>query len=263
MRTYTNLAWPDDPYRASQQLYARPSPMLAAFAVMPPGQCAVTAPAAVAVAYLPLHCTRAITVTEDTLAFGFRAASAADGGCIPRPAGVADLDLMQARRHARFLVGHALGDSLRALREAAPGLVARGLDAVESCWADRQARARGTATMIDIRNDRHDLAAICRSAAVTASPASMASGIPSGGPAGRGTAERLAAAAAERALAIALACARGLGRYRWEGTVRTARIMAATAWDLFPNVAWDDTACDQPASWQAVTRIGNPGDHHQ
>jgi hypothetical protein len=77
MRTYTNLAWPDDPYRASQQPYARPSPMLAAFAVVPPGQCAVMAPAAVAVAYLPLHRTRAITVTEDTLAFGFRAASTA------------------------------------------------------------------------------------------------------------------------------------------------------------------------------------------
>ena len=26
MRTYTNLAWPDDPYRASQQLYRRPVP---------------------------------------------------------------------------------------------------------------------------------------------------------------------------------------------------------------------------------------------
>ena len=55
-----------------------------------------------------------------------------------RLAGVADLDLMQARRHARFLVGHALGASLRALREAAPGLVARGLDAVESGWADQR-----------------------------------------------------------------------------------------------------------------------------
>jgi hypothetical protein len=134
---------------------------------------------------------------------------------------------------------------------------------VESGWADQPARARGTATMLDIRDDRHDLAAVCRSAVVTTSPASMVSAIPSGDPAGRGTAERLAAAAAERALAIALACARGLGRYRWEGTVRTACIMAATAWVLFPNVAWGDTPCDQPASWQAVTRIGNPSDHHQ
>ena len=169
---------------------------------------------------------------------------------------------MQARRHARFLVGYALGASLRALREAAPGLVARGLDAVESGWADQPARARGTATMIDIRDDRHDLAAVCRSAVVRHLRQAW-SAVSLRRPAGRGTAERLAAAAAERALAIALACARGLGRYRWEGTVRTARIMAATAWDLFPNVAWGDTPCDQPASWQAVTRIGNPSDHHQ
>ena len=62
-----------------------------------------------------------------------------------------------------------------------------------------------------------------------------------------GPAEHLAAAAAERALAIALACARGLGQYRWEGTLRTARIMAAATWDLFPIVAWDDTPVDQPA----------------
>ena len=119
------LAWPDDPYRASQQLYPRPSPMLAAFAVLPLGPCAVTAPAAVAVAYLPLHRTRAITVTEDTLAFGFRAASAADGGCLLRLAGVADLDLMQARRHAHFLVGYALAGDLRAprsrVRPGSPG----------------------------------------------------------------------------------------------------------------------------------------------
>ena len=77
MRTYTNLAWPDDPYRASQQLYRRPSPMLAGFAVVPPGQSMATA--AIAVAYLPLHRTRAITVTEGTLASGFRAACTADG----------------------------------------------------------------------------------------------------------------------------------------------------------------------------------------
>jgi hypothetical protein len=246
MRTYTNMAWPDDPYRASQQLYRRPSPMLAAFAVMPPGQCPVTAPAAVAVAYLPLHRTRAITVNQDTLAFGFRAASTADAACVPRLAGVADLDLMQARRHARFLAGHALAADLHALREAASGLPARGLTAVESGWADRPLGARGAATMIEIRDGSHDLADTCRQAWVLASPASTASDVTAGHPAEPWTAERLAAAAAERALVIALACARGVDRYRWEGTICTARIMAATAWDLFPSAAWDDTSCDQP-----------------
>ena len=246
MRTCTNLAWPDDPYRASQQLYRRPSPMLAAFAVVPPGQFVVAAPAAVAVVYLPLHRTRAMTVTEGTLAFGFRAASTADGDCIGRLAAVADLDLMQARRHARFLAGHALSADLHALCDAAPAQVHRGLAAVGADWADRQQHVRGTATMIDLCDDSNDLAALSRRARIVASPASVASGRVSGDAAGLGTTEHLAAAAAERALAIALACARELGQYRWEGTLRTARMMAVAAWDLFPVVAWDDTG-HQPA----------------
>jgi hypothetical protein len=245
MRVFTNLAWPDDPYRASQQLYARPSPMLAAFAVMPPGRVAFAAPAAVAVAYLPLHRTRVLTVTEDTLAFGFRAASTADADGIPGLAEAADLDLMQARRHARFLAGSALPPDLQMLREAAPGLAARGLAAVEASWADRQTHPRGIATMVDVG----DLADACRSAAVAATCASMNGSSTARGIAGDpGIAEQLAAAAAEQALAIALACARSLGRYCWAGTMGTARVMAATAWDLFPLVTWDDTSCHQPAT---------------
>ena len=77
------------------------------------------------------------------MAFGFRAASTADAGSIPELAGLADLDLMQARRHARFLAGHELSADLRALREAAPGRATRGLAAVAAGWADRQAHAAG------------------------------------------------------------------------------------------------------------------------
>ncbi len=249
MRTFTNLAWPDDPYRASQLLYKQPSPMLAAFALLPAAQDRVTAPAAVAVVYLPLHRTRAMAVTEDTLTFGFRAAGTAETASIPQIAEAADLDLMQARRHARFLTGHALAASLHALGEAAPGLVTRGLAAVESGWASRQHRAQGLATMIDLCDSRRSLAAICRSAAITASPASMASKI---APAGPEAAERLAAAATERALAIALACTHQLGRYRWQATMHTGRVMAAAAWDLFPATGWDDTHCKPPAQ-PAVT----------
>ena len=35
MHVYTNMAWPDDPYRTGQQLYRRPAPRLAAFATWP------------------------------------------------------------------------------------------------------------------------------------------------------------------------------------------------------------------------------------
>jgi hypothetical protein len=241
IHTYTNLAWPDDPYRASQQLYRRPSPMLAAFTVLPPGQCPITAPAAIATVYLPLHRTQAVTVTGSTVNFGFRAASTADARCLAQLAEIADLDLIQARRHAKYLAGHALSPGLHALREAAPGMTVRGLAAVEADWAARPAHVRGTATMIDIGDGRPDLADTCQRAAFTTSAGTTASDILSGGP---GAAERLAAAAAERALAIALTCARELGRYQWPGTLRTAALMAAAAWDLFPLTAWDDSPCD-------------------
>jgi len=242
MQTYTNLAWPDDPYRASQQMYARPSPMLAAFAVLPAGQAAPTAPAAVAVAYLPLHRTRLITVTEETVAFGFRAASTADARGMSRLAEFADLDLMQARRHARYLAGEGLSASLRALRAAAPGLAARGLAAVAAGWSDRQARPRGIATLVDVGADLGDLAEASRAADVVNTSASSL------GLAGDSeAAELMAAAASERALAIALICARSLGKYQWATAISAARIMAATTWDLFPAAMWDDTARSQSA----------------
>ena len=61
----------------------------------------------------------------------------------------------------------------------------------------------------------------------------------SGGAAGNAAlAELMAASAAERALTVALACARSADRYRWSATIDVARIMAATVWDLFPQVIW-------------------------
>jgi hypothetical protein len=52
-----------------------------------------------------LHRTRAVSVTEQTLTFGFRAASTGDPAGMPALAAVADLDLLQARRHAAVLAG--------------------------------------------------------------------------------------------------------------------------------------------------------------
>jgi hypothetical protein len=246
MRTYTNLAWPDDPYRTSQQLYRRPSPVLASVAISLPAQPACTVPAAVAVAYLPLHRTRAITVTEATLTFGFRAASTVDAENVRELAELADLDLMQARRHAAVLAGHYLPPHLRALRNAGPGPITRGLDAREADWADRKAQLRGSATLVDIGADMGDgstdLAGACRGAAVISSPPSLTSQDPSGAV----TAEYLAAAVIEQALAIALVGARHLGHYRWDGVLATAQVMAAATWDLFQYVTWDHASCPQP-----------------
>ena len=77
MQTWTNLAWPDDPYRTGQQLYRRPAPRLAAFTTWPAVTSGPAVPATTAVVYLPLHRTRPVTVTAQTLTFGFRAASTA------------------------------------------------------------------------------------------------------------------------------------------------------------------------------------------
>lgn len=246
MYSYTNLAWSDDPYRASQQLYRRPGPMLAAFAVLPASPAEVRAPAAVAVAYLPLHRSHAVTVTEDTLAFGFCAAGTATDDGVPALASAADLDLLQARRHARFLAGYAFADSLRALHDAVPVPAARGLAAVEADWGRRQARTRGKATMIDVGDGGGDLAAACRSAGITASPECVTGRIVN--PTAPEAAGQLAAAAAERALVIALACARRSRLYEWDGMMCTAWIMAAAAWDLFPDAAWDGVPCGQTVS---------------
>lgn len=39
----------------------------------------------------------------------------------------------------------------------------------------------------------------------------------------------------DRALAIALMCARHMDRYQWDGTLNIRRIMAAHAWDCLPQ----------------------------
>lgn len=239
IRTFTNLAWPDDPYRASQQLYRRPSPMLAAFAAVLPGNQAAAVPSATAIAYLPLHRTRSIEVTEQTLAYGFRAAAITDGRSIEELVAAADLDLLQARRHAAILAGHDLASKLHALREAAPGHSARGITAVESCWASRGTRRRGMAEMIDTAADLGG----------SPSPRGLDTWVdaphpalaPSPAPVGQEDAregELAAAAAAVRALTIALACASHTGRYRWHGSINVAAIMAGTVWDLFPQITW-------------------------
>jgi hypothetical protein len=40
--------------------------------------------------------------------------------------------------------------------------------------------------------------------------------------------------AVERALAIALLCARHQGRYEWDGILDTKTVMTASAWDCLP-----------------------------
>ncbi len=233
METYTNMAWPDDPYRTGQQLYRRPVPRLAAFTIDQARRSNPRAPHAIAIVYLPLHRTQALAVTEQRLAFGFRAASIDSGTEASVLAKVADLDLMQARRHAAVLAGHRLADDLDALQNSAGGAVLRGVAAVAREWVDRRAPARGRAAMFDCGLDLPSAAPLeeARERLGITSPRvhsfaerdALANG------------KRAAAMAVERALSIAMVSARHLGRYTWEGTLHTQVLMAANAWDCFPE----------------------------
>lgn len=243
MRTCTNLTWPDDPYRTGQQLYRRPVPRLAAFATGPAAACGRLAPAAVAIVYLPLHRTRTVTVTEQTLTFGFRVASADEPADMPALAAIADLDLMQARRHAAVLAGHLLTGDLAALRQAGDAGALRGLAAVAREWAAR-GQATGKAATFDCGLDlpaRPPLELACQLAGIAAGP----------GP--DGAADRQAVTlAVERALMIALVSARHLGRYEWAGTLRIGPVLAAATWDCL------QPATDTPAvlTCQAAVKRG-------
>jgi hypothetical protein len=248
MRTWTNLTWPDDPYRTGQQLYRKAGGRLAAFTTWPSLIGGRSAPATTAIVYLPLHRTRPVTVTGQTLAFGFRATSAtsADGPSeIPGVAAVADLDLMQARRHAAVLTGYHLGADLAALLGADGVTGCRGLAAVAGDWADRRP-APGRATLFDCDLDLPDglpLGQVCEQAGIT--------------PMRTGTAphegRHPVTLAVERALALALLCARRQGRYEWAGTLDTTTVMAATAWDCLP---WPETAAPAPDDAAEIVATG-------
>jgi hypothetical protein len=222
IRTWTNLAWPDDPYRTGQQLYRRPVPRLAAFTTTQATDDSHPAAAAAAIVYLPLHRTRMVSVTEQTLMFGFRVASITDPAEVAGLAAVADLDLLQARRHAAVLAGYLLASDLAALRHDGDAAGLRGLAAVEREWADR-GTVTGKAATFDCGLDLPGglpLKESCEQAGLVVHPAA-------GSPAGW--------QAVARALMIALVCARHQGRYQWDGILRIGQVMATTAWDCLPG----------------------------
>jgi hypothetical protein len=146
---------------------------------------------------------------------------------MPALAAIADLDLMQARRHAAVLAGHLLSGDLAVLRQAGDAGTMRGLVAVEREWAAR-GQVTGKAATFDSALDLPGcppLEHACQRAGIAASP----------GGSERGTDRpadcQVAALAAELALMIALVCARHQGRYEWAGALRIGQVVAATAWD--------------------------------
>ena len=251
MRTWTNMTWPDDAYRTGQQLYRRPVPRLAAFTAEQTVMADGLVPAAVAIVYLPLHRTQAMNVTEQTLTFGFRAASTDDPADLPALAAVADLDLLQARRHAAVLAGHLLAHDLAALRQAGDAAALRGLAAVEREWAAR-GRVAGQATTLDCGLDlagTPSLELACQQAGIAGSGADGADG------------RHAVTLAVERALTIALVCARHQDRYEWAGILRIRPVLTAATWDCLPQLTTVTTALTSRSSAQSGIRAGavSPG----
>jgi hypothetical protein len=259
MEIYTNMAWPDDPYRTGQQLYPRPAPRLAAFTVESSVARGSLMTTSAAVVYLPLHRTQPVTVTGQTLTFGFRAASItgeAEAGAL---AGLADLDLIQARRHASILTGCMLSRALADLQVLA-GITLRGLSAVQEEWAGRHAPARGIAAMFDCPFDlpgQPFLEDACQQACLTARPGYLPAGLDETAAAGM-----LAALMVERALIMALVCARHLGRYSWEGTLSVRDVMTASTWDCLPQPPGEAPAAGQ-ADRRPMAFTGILDDRHQ
>ena len=106
-----------------------------------------------AIVYLPLHRTRPLTVTGQTLTFGFRAASItgeAEAGAL---AGLADLDLIQARRHAAVLTGCMLAGDTRRPADGSPGPRCAAWPPSRQEWAAAARAARGRAAMFDCPAD--------------------------------------------------------------------------------------------------------------
>ena len=224
MHVYTNMAWPDDPYRTGQQLYPRPAPRLASFATGPPPARGRHAARSAAIVYLPLHRTRTLTVTGQTLTFGFRAASITGEANAGALTALANLDLLQARRHAAVLTGCMLGGELADLQVTAEETL-RGLAAVQAEWSSRHTSVRGKAGMFDCPADlpgHPSLDEACQQAHLAGRSGHQAAILDEA---------VTAAMVVERALVMALICARHLGRYNWDGTLDIQEIMTASTWD--------------------------------
>src|ERR1700722_3631789 len=165
MHTWSNMAWPDDPYGTGQQLYRRPSPQLAAFTLLTVSHDSDSTSSAFAVVYLPLYRRGKVAVTEGTLTFGFCVFSVTDTTEMPDLAAAASLSLMHSWHHAAIFTGLAMDDDIAILRSSAVGQALRGLKAVQQAWVDRSRPTPGTADVFDCATDLlgvPDLQEACR-----------------------------------------------------------------------------------------------------
>ncbi|MER5644105.1 hypothetical protein [Streptosporangium sp. NPDC002524] len=258
MRTFTNLIRPDDPYRVGRHLFRKQPPLLAGFAAIwvDDGERAV--PVSAAMVYLRLHRIQEKVLDPERFDFGFRSVATIDADETGKLVEVADLDLLQARQHAAVLAGHSFLDDLYGL-SAAAAIPARGVRAVEEALKDSAARRRGMAQIVDtaLGDDpaSPDLRVACMRSGVTLESAWRGLSLPfvindqhARGQEGDETAvEWLAAAAVEKALAVALVAGRMANRCTWPGKAHIGGALEKVAWDGFPSLL-PAPGSDQPTS---------------
>ncbi|NJP34798.1 hypothetical protein [Micromonospora thermarum] len=225
MRDFSNLQWPEAPFGAEQRPFGRRWDMLAAFAIDWAEQASGLREVPVAAATVYLRVRRhgsAYDISGDTLQIGFRATVLDHLAEAPNLLALTDRALTRARRHAVILAGHALGQDLTRMMLLSTTPL-RGAAGVAEAWANRSAKGRGLALMIDT-----SVEASQTGAALDMPTAPLPAPMPDE-PASAATAARTVLA---RALAIGLTAAVQAGRYRWEGTFPVADAIDRAAWDV-------------------------------
>lgn len=262
MPTYTNMAWPDDPY-GTGQLWRQEPPLLAGFAVLWAGDSEEAAPVSYAVAYLRLHRTQAVDLTQG-VTFGFRATAAVSSDQREELVSLFDLDALRARRLAKIVAGCFLARDLCGMGALAVGETGRGIRGLAAAWGCSEGSSSpGLARTFDVADENTPCGGdllkasadigIAPSAALRAFEQQKAIGatadiageqassenLPAGEQDSVRSAERLAACSTERALICAIIAGRMLGRHTWNGLLNTGEAMAANAWDCYPAQDFD------------------------
>jgi len=286
MASYTNMAWPEDPY-GTGQLWRREPHLLAGLAVCWTGEAGQAVPVCYAVAYLRLHRTRPVDLTSG-VSFGFRTVVAAAGDEVRDLVRMFDLDVLRARRLAKVVAGCSLARDLHAFDALAVGDVGRGIRGLAAVWGADDGDNPGLARVFDIADEhaqsQGDLAVASARVGVSASTVRWAfapqhtidamAGIARGQRAGENAAcenpvgrepdmirsvDWLGACSTERALVCAITAGRMLDRHIWEGPPDIGKAMAVNAWDCFRSLDFDQP---QPGSSLASAATEGDLDYH-
>jgi hypothetical protein len=242
VREVTNLQWPEAPFGADQRPFGRHADLLAAFALQWADRPAA-GPLLVAAATVYLRVRKhgsAIAVGPDALSIGFRANVVEDPADVPALIGLVDRALTRARRHAVIVAGHRLdGDLSRVTGLSRVPL--RGAAGVLAAWANRGARERGLALMVDT-----DVEARTCGAALDLPLDPLTAPMPDRPACCAGVAR----AVLTRCLAVGLTAAVDAGRYQWVGTFPVSVAIDRAAWDVL-----SDTSNGRAADHAAVRPV--------